>query len=69
MLIEVDNLDEVIKTMLEDKRPLLIAEIERAVNGFGQNMNAMLKNIPLINTYLLYRINIFRRKWIRNLIF
>lgn len=52
MLIEVDNLDEVIKTMLEDKRPLLIAEIERAVNGFGQNMNAMLKKYSS-NKYVL----------------
>ena len=52
MLIEVDNLDEVIKTMLEDKKPLLIAEIERAINGFGQSMNAMLKKYST-NKYVL----------------
>lgn len=43
ILIEVDNLDEVIKSTEEDKRPLLAAEIERAINNYGQTLNAVLK--------------------------
>ena len=43
MLIEVDNLDEVIKSTEEDKKPLLIAEIERTLNNYAQNINAVLK--------------------------
>jgi c-di-AMP phosphodiesterase-like protein len=36
MLVEVDNLDEVIKSIEEDKRPILNAEIERAINNYAQ---------------------------------
>lgn len=43
ILIEVDNLDEVVKTTPEDKKPLLIAEVERNVNAYAQNINAMFK--------------------------
>ncbi|WP_315117075.1 DHH family phosphoesterase [uncultured Clostridium sp.] len=43
MLIEVDNLDDVIKTTEEDKKPQLIAEIEKIINSYSQNLNAMLK--------------------------
>jgi c-di-AMP phosphodiesterase-like protein len=43
MLIEVDNLDDVVKSTEEDKRPLLIAEIERAINNYGQTLSAVLK--------------------------
>ncbi|WP_138204163.1 DHH family phosphoesterase [Haloimpatiens lingqiaonensis] len=43
MLIEVDNLDEVVKTTEEDKRPLLVAEIERSINSYAQNLNAMIE--------------------------
>ncbi|WP_125154207.1 DHH family phosphoesterase [Clostridium rectalis] len=43
MLIEVDNLDEVIKTTDEDKRPILIAEIEKNINSYAQSIQAMSK--------------------------
>lgn len=43
MLLEVDNMDEVIKTTEEDKRPLLIADIERTINNYAQGINSMLK--------------------------
>jgi c-di-AMP phosphodiesterase-like protein len=43
MLIEVDNLDEVVKTTEEDKKPLLAAEIERTMNNYAQNLNAVIK--------------------------
>lgn len=43
ILIEVDNLDEVAKTTPEDKKPLLIAEVERNLNGYAQRINAMFK--------------------------
>lgn len=53
MLVEVDNLDEVIKsTEEEDKRPLLVAEIERGINGYAQNINAMIKKYSS-NKYIL----------------
>lgn len=43
MLVEVDNLDDVIKTTEEDKSPLLIADIERTINSYGQSVNAVVK--------------------------
>jgi len=43
ILIEVDNMDEVVKTTEEDKKPLLIAEIERTINSYAQNLNSMIK--------------------------
>ena len=43
MLIEVDNLDDVIKTTEEDKKPLIIAEIERNINSYAQSLNAMIR--------------------------
>lgn len=52
MLIEVDNLDDVIKSTEEDKKPLLIAEIERAINSYAQNLSAMLKKYDY-NKYIL----------------
>ncbi|WP_333887447.1 DHH family phosphoesterase [Clostridium sp.] len=52
MLIEVDNLDEVIKSTEEDKKPLLIAEIERTINSYAQGLNAMVKKYSS-NKYVL----------------
>lgn len=52
ILIEVDNLDEVVKSTEEDKKPLLIAEIERAINNYGQSLNAILKKYSS-NKYIL----------------
>lgn len=46
-LIEVDNLDEVVKSTPEDKKPLLIAEIERNINSYAQGINAMFKKYSL----------------------
>lgn len=43
MLVEVDNLDDVVKTTEEDKAPLLIADIERTINSYGQSVNAVVK--------------------------
>ncbi|MEK6266937.1 MAG: DHH family phosphoesterase [Clostridium sp.] len=43
MLVEVDNLDDVVKTTEEDKAPLLMADIERAINSYGQSVNAVVK--------------------------
>lgn len=47
VLVEVDNLDEVVKSTPEDKRPLLIAEIERNINSYAQSINSMLKKYSL----------------------
>jgi len=52
MLIEVDNFDDVIKTIQEDKRPLIIAEIERTINSYSQSLNAMIRKYEE-NKYIL----------------
>lgn len=52
MLIEVDNFDDVIKTIDEDKRPLIIAEIERTINSYAQSLNAMTRKYEE-NKYIL----------------
>ena len=52
MLIEVDNLDEVIKGTEENKRPILIAEIERFIMNYASSINAMIKKYAS-NKYIL----------------
>lgn len=42
-LIEVDNLDDVVKSTEENSKPLLIAEVERTINNYAQSLNAMIK--------------------------
>lgn len=42
MLIEVDNLDDVLKTTEEDKALLLSAEIERSIKNYAQDLSAMI---------------------------
>jgi c-di-AMP phosphodiesterase-like protein len=43
MLIEIDNITEVLEGTEENNRPLVIAEIERTINTYGHNLNAMVK--------------------------
>lgn len=43
MLLEVDNFSEVLKTIDDDIKPLLIAEIERTIKNYGNSLNAMIK--------------------------
>lgn len=52
MLIEVDNFDDVVKTIDEDKRPLTIAEIERTIHSYAQSLNAMVRKYDE-NKYIL----------------
>lgn len=52
MLVEVDNLDEVIKTTEEDKKPLFAAEIERTIKNYAQNLEAMIEKLSA-NKYVL----------------
>ncbi len=52
LLIEVDNFDDVIKTIEEAKRPLIIAEIERTINSYSQSLNAMIRKYD-DNKYVL----------------
>lgn len=52
MLLEVDNLDEVLKSIDIDKKPLIIAEIERHINSFSEDMKAMIKKYEQ-NKYIL----------------
>ncbi len=43
MLIEVDNLEEALKSIVEDSKPLFIAEIERTINSYAQSIFALVK--------------------------
>lgn len=52
MLIEVDNYDEALKTTSDDKKPLLVAEIERTLNGYAVGLNAVIKKYST-NKYFL----------------
>lgn len=52
MLIEVDNFDDVLKTVEEGKRPLIIAEIERSINAYSQKLKAMFRKYD-VNKYVL----------------
>lgn len=52
MLMEVDNFDDVIKTIEEGQRPLIVAEIERTVNCYAQSLNAMIRKYD-DNKYVL----------------
>lgn len=52
MLIEVDNITEVVKSTENDNAPLLVAEIERTINNYAHNLNAMIKKYDS-NKYVL----------------
>lgn len=52
MLIEVDNFTEVLDKTDESNRPLLVAEIERTINTYANNLNAMIKKYDT-NKYVL----------------
>jgi c-di-AMP phosphodiesterase-like protein len=52
MLIEVDNFTEVLGKTDENNRPLLVAEIERTMNTYANNLKAMIKKYDT-NKYVL----------------
>ena len=52
MLIEVDNLSEVLDKTEENNKPLLVAEIERRINSYANNLKAMIKKYDT-NKYVL----------------
>jgi c-di-AMP phosphodiesterase-like protein len=52
MLIEVDNFTEVLDKTDNSNRPLLVAEIERTINAYANNLNAMIKKYDT-NKYIL----------------
>ncbi|MVX66707.1 DHH family phosphoesterase [Clostridium chromiireducens] len=52
MLIEVDNFTEVLDKTDESNRPLLVAEIERTINAYANNLKAMIKKYDT-NKYVL----------------
>lgn len=60
MLIEVDNFDDVLKTVEEDERPLVTAEIERTINIYAQKLKAMIRKYEQ-NKYIL----LVQNKYIR----
>ena len=52
MLIEVDNFTEALDKTDENNRPLLVAEIERTINSYANNLKAMIKRYDT-NKYVL----------------
>ncbi|MEW8995629.1 DHH family phosphoesterase [Clostridium sp.] len=52
MLIEVDNLDDVIKTTEEGLRPQLIADIDRTINNYANSLKALIRKYSS-NKYVL----------------
>lgn len=52
MLIEVDNFAEALDKTEENNRPLLVAEIERTINSYANNLKAMIKKYDT-NKYVL----------------
>jgi len=52
MLIEVDNFTEALDKTDENNRPLLVAEIERTINTYANNLKAMIKKYDT-NKYVL----------------
>lgn len=52
MLIEVDNLSEVLGKTDENNKPLLVAEIERTINYYANNLKAMIEKYDT-NKYVL----------------
>lgn len=52
MLIEVDNFTEALEKTDENNRPLLVAEIERTINSYANNLKAMIKRYET-NKYVL----------------
>ena len=43
VLIEVDNLNEALDTTEEGNKPLVVAEVERAINAYAHKLRAMIK--------------------------
>lgn len=43
VLIEVDNLNEALDTTEEENKPLVVAEVERAINAYAHKLRAMIK--------------------------
>ena len=52
MLIEVDNFTDALDKTDENNRPLLVAEIERTINSYANNLKAMIKRYDT-NKYVL----------------
>lgn len=52
MLIEVDNLSEALETTSESDRPMLVAEVEKAINTYAQKLKAMITKYDS-NKYVL----------------
>lgn len=60
-IIEVDNLDDVVKSTEENSKPLLIAEVERTINNYAQSLNAMIKKYSN-NRYIM----VVQNRYIQN---
>lgn len=65
ILLEVDNLSDVLDNTDEDDRPLVVAEIERTINLYASNNNAMIKKYDT-NKYVLCMQNNYIEEEIRN---
>ena len=52
MLIEVDNLTDALDTAEEGDRPMIVAEVEKMINAYGQKLKAMIVKYEY-NKYVL----------------
>lgn len=52
-LVEVDNFDEVVKSVGDDNRPVLIAEIDRKLNSWAVDINSAIRKYD-DNKYILF---------------
>jgi cyclic-di-AMP phosphodiesterase len=52
MLIEIDNFDDVLKSVSESDRPFIIAEVEKVINMYAQELKAMVRKYEP-NKYIL----------------
>lgn len=52
MLLEIDNFSDLMQSIENDKKPFLLAELEKAIFGYGQNTMSLVKRYEA-NKYML----------------
>jgi c-di-AMP phosphodiesterase-like protein len=52
MLLEIDNFSDLMQSIENDKKPFLLAELEKAIFGYGQNTMSLVKRYE-VNKYML----------------
>lgn len=65
MLVEVDNMTEVLNSAPEDKRPLIVAEIERELLNYANHLKGFMKKYGTSKTIIIAPFEVVREE-IRN---